>query len=631
MILYLIKSTLCLLLLIGVYQVLLARAGTFHFNRFFLLFAIGFSLTIPLVELDTWKANMSEEAPVMSVLTEVEQQLVSFESPEIYVTASEASANAPKSMIPILMFLIYGLVLLILFSRYVFNIMKLLKRNRNAKAVYYEGIKMYLLNDNIAPHSFLNHIFIGKDDYQKGVSPKLLIHELAHVQQGHTYDILFVELVSIVFWFNPVLRLYSKAIRVNHEYLADRAVIKRHQDIGDYQLQLIQYISKFRSPAFTSHLNYSFTKKRFEMMKKKISKTSATITIAVLIPILFLALMAFSPAVKKIERSLEAGVPSIGTLISLEVFEAENRIPSILPIDKSALHRVSSGFGERIDPITKEKRWHLGLDFTAETGVNVLATADGTITFADYNSGYGNHIKIDHGEGYVTLYAHMHELKVSAGESVKIGDVIGSVGSSGKSDKPHLHYEVIKDGKRVNPENFIPGMSKTKVGQQQPGSVGTWSRYTIGDKTYRLNNIKRIFIGSEDDAIRQIMLNDSIAVVIYRDLKTIVKGLDEFTEEEKTMLNAPPQKTNRVSPTQKQLDDWLDPTKYGVWLDGKRIPNEELKSYEPEDFSRVFVSGLEKNAKNYGKHEFQVNIQTNEAFEKSWQEKLKAWERQRKF
>ncbi len=641
MILYLLKSVLCLLLLIVVYRFILVPAGTFLFNRFFLLFAICFSLTIPLVDIDSLKTAIPDEPPVLSSFPEMEQQIIDFEKQEISAPVLSTNAKSNGKVVTLLLSF-YLLIVLILVLRYSLNIRKLLKSNRYEHAVYHGGVKLFLLDENIAPHSFLNRIFMSKEDYEKGVSVEVLTHELAHIKQRHTWDILFVEFVKIIFWFNPILQIYAKYIRVNHEYLADRTVIKNYQDIKNYQLQLIQYLSKFHSPDFASHLNYSITKKRFEMMKKKISRTVAVISITALIPILFFALMAFSPSIKKIEQSIEIGVSNMETLIVPEDFEVENRVPTISPINKTAIHRISSGFGERVDPITKENRWHLGLDFTADTGVDVLATADGTIMFADYKIGYGNHIKIDHGEGYITLYAHMHKLKVSEGESLKMGDVIGTVGSTGKSVKPHLHYEVIKDGKRVDPKAFLPNI-QTNIGQDKQDVVeqgGTpksterpWASYTRDGKTYRVNNVRRTVIGSKDDSIRLIIYNDSIVVVAYRNPKigTVTRTFDELTELEKEMLNAPPKKPKRDSPpTQKQLDDWLDAKKYGVWLDGKRISNEILKGYQPDDFSKVFIHAQDENTKKLAKYEFQISLRTNESFEERWEEQLKAWEEQGK-
>ncbi|XOV95155.1 MAG: peptidoglycan DD-metalloendopeptidase family protein [Bacteroidota bacterium] len=631
MILYLLKSTLCLILLIGVYRFILAPAGTFLFNRFFLLFAICFSLTIPLIEIDSLKTAIPDKTPVYSAFTEIEDQIVDFEEQEINTPVLSTNARSNVKVTTLLLSF-YLLIALILVLRYILNIRKLIRVNRFSQTIYHQGIKLILLDDKVAPHSFLDCIFICKEDYEKGVSDELLTHELAHIKQRHTWDILFVELVKIIFWFNPILQIYAKSIRVNHEYLADRTVIENHQDIKSYQLQLIQYLSKFHSTAFTSHLNYSITKKRFEMMKKKISKTVAVISITVMIPILFFALMAFSPTIRKIEQSIEKEASRLETFIEMEVFEGENSIPTISPIERPAIHRVSSGFGQRMNPVTKKQQMHFGVDLTADTGVKVLATADGKVSVAEYKSGWGNHVKVDHGNGYETFYAHMHELKVLTGQNLKKGDVIGTVGNTGKSNGPHLHYEVIEEGKHVDPISFISDIH-TDIGQEQGGTSNSsknWASYTRDGKTYRVNNVKRTVIGSKEDSIGLIMYNDSIVVVAYKHHKTFTRTFDELTELEKEMLNAPPKKPKRVSPTQKQLDDWLDPKVYGVWLDGKRISNERLKEYQPDDFSNVFISKLAKNAKNYGKHEFQIGLRTNESFEKRWQEQLKAWEEQGK-
>ncbi len=133
-------------------------------------------------------------------------------------------------------------------------------------------------------------------------------------------------------------------------------------------------------------------------------------------------------------------------------------IPAIQPVKNEQLKRMASGFGYRSDPFTKVKKFHYGMDFTAASGTPIYATGDGVVLKADNSlSGYGNHIEINHGFGYVTLYAHLSQYKVRAGQSVKRGDVIGFVGSTGRSQAPHLHYEVIKDGEKVNPLNFYYG------------------------------------------------------------------------------------------------------------------------------------------------------------------------------
>ena len=133
-------------------------------------------------------------------------------------------------------------------------------------------------------------------------------------------------------------------------------------------------------------------------------------------------------------------------------------IPSIQPIKNKDLTRMASGYGYRNDPFTKKRRFHWGMDFTAKKGVPVYATGNGVVKRADNRaSGYGNHIRIDHGFGYVSLYAHLSKYNVRRGQKVKRGDLIGFVGNTGRSAGPHLHYEIFKDKKRINPLNFYYG------------------------------------------------------------------------------------------------------------------------------------------------------------------------------
>jgi murein DD-endopeptidase MepM/ murein hydrolase activator NlpD len=133
-------------------------------------------------------------------------------------------------------------------------------------------------------------------------------------------------------------------------------------------------------------------------------------------------------------------------------------IPAIQPVRNENLKRMASGFGYRIDPFTKVRKMHNGMDFTANTGSPVYATGDGVVDRADNTaSGFGNHVVIRHGFGYESLYAHLSKYNCRAGQHVKRGDVIGYVGSTGRSEGPHCHYEVHKDGKVVNPLNFYYG------------------------------------------------------------------------------------------------------------------------------------------------------------------------------
>jgi len=133
-------------------------------------------------------------------------------------------------------------------------------------------------------------------------------------------------------------------------------------------------------------------------------------------------------------------------------------IPAIQPVSKQDLTRMASGYGWRLDPFTKARKRHKGMDFTSPRGTPIYATGNGKVIRADNSaSGYGKHIRIDHGFGYVTLYAHLSKYNVKRGKRVKRGDMIGYVGSTGRSQAPHLHYEVRYNGQQVNPINFYYG------------------------------------------------------------------------------------------------------------------------------------------------------------------------------
>ena len=160
--------------------------------------------------------------------------------------------------------------------------------------------------------------------------------------------------------------------------------------------------------------------------------------------------------------SKQLAIQSKSLDVILKLAEAKSdflsAIPAIQPVQNENLKQMASGFGYRTDPFTKARKMHKGMDFTAKSGTPIYATGDGVVAQADNKaSGYGNHVVIRHGFGYETLYAHLSKYNTRAGKRVKRGDIIGYVGSTGRSEAPHLHYEVHKDKKVVNPLNFYYG------------------------------------------------------------------------------------------------------------------------------------------------------------------------------
>lgn len=164
--------------------------------------------------------------------------------------------------------------------------------------------------------------------------------------------------------------------------------------------------------------------------------------------------------IDQLKRQMYIQTKSYDEIIELAINKEDMMasIPAIQPISNVELTRLASGFGRRIHPIYKVKRMHTGLDFSASRGTPVYATGGGVVKKAQISylkTGYGNQIEIDHGYGYVTKYAHLQLLAVKKGQKVKRGDLIGYVGSTGGSTAPHCHYEIIKNGKKINPIQYI--------------------------------------------------------------------------------------------------------------------------------------------------------------------------------
>lgn len=169
-------------------------------------------------------------------------------------------------------------------------------------------------------------------------------------------------------------------------------------------------------------------------------------------------ILALREKVDQLKRKVYIESKSQDDVIKL----AENKeklfaaIPAIQPISNKQLIALASGFGLRIHPIYKLKKMHTGIDFAATIGTPIYATADGKVQTVDIKfSGYGKVVEIDHGFGYRTRYAHMHEFAVRQGQSIKRGDLIGYVGNTGQSTAPHLHYEVLINGHQVDPVHYF--------------------------------------------------------------------------------------------------------------------------------------------------------------------------------
>jgi hypothetical protein len=273
---YILKSSLFLGIFLGAYYLLLSREKMHRFNRFYLLSSLVFSLVLPFVVIPLYVVAEVQPAPPIPV--ETMQMLPAM--PVSQPAAPPVNYRAYAAIIG------YTVIVALLAVRFVLNIWRFYRVKRQNTVSGYQGATLVLMDEEVLPHTFLNTIFINKKEYERRlIEPELLTHELAHVRQRHTLDVLFVELLKTVFWFNPLLYLYKKAIQTNHEFLADEAVLAQHNNIPTYQLLLLDKATPPLAYALASSINFSTTKKRFAMMTKTTSKTRRTLLQALMLPV----------------------------------------------------------------------------------------------------------------------------------------------------------------------------------------------------------------------------------------------------------------------------------------------------------------------------------------------------------
>nr|WP_299383059.1 M56 family metallopeptidase [Allomuricauda sp.] len=286
MLIYIIKSTACLTILYLFYRVFLEKATAHIFKRFYLLGALLLSLTIPLIVFVKYVP--------MSTLPET-----NFLNPITPISAEDQVASTPVFDILPFVWSFYFLGLVLFGFRFARNLVRILQRIRNNPKKHYKKSTHVLLKEKLPPHTFLKFIFLNKLEMEKHKIPKeVLIHEETHVIQKHSLDVIFMELIQVVFWFNPLIIFFKRAIKLNHEFLADQAVLSKNLDPIKYQNVLLEFSAVYNNhrfqPALSNAIHYSSIKKRIKVMKTKTSRPTIIIRSLLLLPILTLLLMGFS-------------------------------------------------------------------------------------------------------------------------------------------------------------------------------------------------------------------------------------------------------------------------------------------------------------------------------------------------
>jgi hypothetical protein len=221
----------------------------------------------------------------IEIIQEVAQPTVNAGS--IQILQGSAIAVEETDYFEIGLWSLYAAVTILLTIRFISNIIKISSKMKSNTTIAYRNAKLILVPEKTLPHTFLNTIFINETEYNnRKIEAELYTHELTHVSQKHTLDILFIEILKTLFWFNPIFIFYKKAIQLNHEFLADEKVVNSYNNVPFYQSLLLSKANVNQPFYLASNLNYLITKKRLLMMTKTTSKTKSLLKKMALIPLL---------------------------------------------------------------------------------------------------------------------------------------------------------------------------------------------------------------------------------------------------------------------------------------------------------------------------------------------------------
>jgi bla regulator protein blaR1 len=417
---FLIKAGSITAILYVFYRILLS-GSTFHsLNRAFLLFIMPFSLMAPFLgQLNILTHKITSTSLWINDLQE------GYINADLIVNSDQAGMSFEVNKVLVI---IYFLMVLLLLSRFFLRLAKLFNLKKRSILLSSGKIKIYKSSSINAAFSFFNWIFVpfGFEKTEGFIS--ILEHEKVHSEQWHSLDLVLLEIFSIAFWFNPFVIPLRKSLKSVHEFIADKKIIQSNIPLKEYLGLMISGLQTNVYSGITNQFSSLTLKKRIDMITKNKSSIIHKFSYFLILPFLFFILQAFSVV-------------------------AQDNVPSVRPV-KGGEITLHYGFKGK-NPITNKQFTHQGTDFRSPKGTDVYTASNGEVIEADENEAYGKFIIIKHDDVFETLYAHLNDFSVKKGDNVSSGQVIAHIGNTGYSTGPHLHYEVRKNGERVDPEEYF--------------------------------------------------------------------------------------------------------------------------------------------------------------------------------
>ena len=472
---YIIEMIICSGLFLVAYRWLLAKKVGFGLCRAFIVMSMLLAVAIPAMDVPVFPEKTLSQQGVLTgfdfLVMELDDAVPMDPEVEMHEAENMGAETAPvpkafdiKAAAGIAVKVIYVLVALASLGLTVYNIIKIQKLRRRSKLTRTEEYTLAEHEDIKTPFSFLMTIFMGFN-YEAGERLQILTHEASHIRHRHSFERISLSILRSVFWFNPFFWMAEKDLEEVQEWEADKDVLNEGYELDTYRTTIFKQLFGY-NPDISCGLNHSLTKQRFIMMTQSRRGKGAWIRLAATLPAIAAAFFAFGCGTKEAKASTDFST-------DLTNGTEQTYLPMCPPCDAS----VSNSFGARTD--ASGAGTHQGIDYVLNEGDPVYAAADGEISSITRDDSNGLMLVLNHSDGIETRYAHLSKiqivshLKIEGGMmtvnntynlitdgdhsnqkisgKVNRGQLIGYAGSTGRATGPHLHFEVRKDGKPVDP------------------------------------------------------------------------------------------------------------------------------------------------------------------------------------
>ncbi len=578
-------------ILFGYYWIALRNKRFHHYNRFYLLAATGLSLIVPFLNIPLYFSNA--EADSSFILRNLAN------SPDPGEVFSNDLPATPLPLpaeswftLPHILLIVYILVGLLILGRVLFSLLSIKKIIRKYPAEQIGNIRFVNTEEPGTPFSFFRWLFWDrKIELRSSKGEQIFRHEMYHINEKHSSDTVFMEIVNVIFWINPFFYLIRKELRVIHEFLADQFAVKEHNEYDYAELLLMQVLgteNRLTQPFFNNQI-----KRRILMLTNSSKSRHQYLRKIMLLPMaaVLTVLFAFSyhrkdepatatPVVVVIDAGhggSETGVMSGNVKESDLNLQLAKMVQSLN--DDPSIQVILTRKGD--ETLTAQERTNLSIQMRADLFISLHINSAGILKNAQGT-------KQENKQG-IEVYGASRNL--TSNSRLLASALINSLNQV---------YTTAPDIKQRKEGIYVLDWNPAPAVIVECGYINNPADLAFISKTENQQLIAKSILS----AIREFSLRRVTELRVYNDTdKPYVRIIGKYPEPKK--------------PTDEQLKAWLDPKTYGVWIDNKKIANSQLTKYKAADFANHYVSKLYKNALHHNEYAYQVDLYTNTWFSKN--------------